>query len=491
MSAVDLSALRMEEQPIPPRIHRRRGPRMAVLGIALLACVIAATFLWPVLFPPREVTTAPVRLAGGASAARAAVAEAAGWIEPEPYAVTVRPLVEGVLQELLVLEGAEVKAGETVIARLQSAALLAARDRAKASLLERTAEAERVRIVADALRAVLEQRGDLRAEEARARGELEVRRRAVDSGKAGVVAAEAALEARRADLQAQELLAERGGSYPVALARARAAAREAEAMLELKRQELKGADAEVVKSEQLLSVAQDLLRSPRALEKEAAEAVAELRQKEAARDAATTELAIAEREIGWCEVRAPADGAVLKLLAAPGAVVGPAGEGIVSIYDPARLQARIDVPLSTVSGVAPGQEVEMRTDVFAGRVFHGVVIRVQRESDLLKNTLQVKVHVTDPDPLLRPETLVRARFAAREGAEAAPVVALFRIPRSAARGDAVFVVDPRGGGRARRVAVERVGEEGEELIVRGELSVSHRVILDPVEDGDRVKEVER
>jgi hypothetical protein len=178
---------------------------------------------------------------------------------------------------------------------------------------------------------------------------------------------------------------------------------------------------------------------------------------------------------------------VLKLLAVPGAEVGPDSEGLVETYDPARLQLRVDVPLSSVGAIALGQEVEVRSEVLGAAVVAGAVTRIQRESDLLKNTLQVKVRLEDPPALLRPETLCRARFLAAAGAPAAGP-ALFRVPKASVRDGAVFVFDPTGGGRARRVSVEVVRETGEDAVVRGALSVAQRVILDPVEDGERVEE---
>ena len=139
---------------------------------------------------------------------------------------------------------------------------------------------------------------------------------------------------------------------------------------------------------------------------------AELLKRRAQRDVAKVELDIAERELGWCDVKAPIDGVVLKLLAAPGDTVGPSGKEIVALYEPQRLQARIDVPLASIAGVRRGQQVEVRSEVAPRSVTRGVVLRVQRESDLLKNTTQVKVRLIDPDPLLVPETLCRARFLA-------------------------------------------------------------------------------
>jgi len=501
MSKIDLSALRMDgPAPAPPRNRRLLAPAFALVAVALLV-----TFLLPLLRPARAVRTAAVR----ASAARAdmvATAEAAGWIEPDPFAVVARPLVKGVLAELPVLEGHPVKAGETVVARLESAELLAARDRAKATVALREAEVALALTEHEVAASLLEQKADVRAEFARAKGELAAAEARLGMAGAEAAAAEAAKRARLADVAAQEKLLVAGGSYPVALEKARAALAEAEAVCEAKVKALDEAGAERMKARMLLDVAEDVLGDPRGLSGAVTSARERLARVAAERDAAAVELSIAERELAWAVVRAPIDGVVLRLLSAPGAIVGPEGEGIVSFYDPSRLQARVDVPLGLVGGVRAGQEVEVSSEVLGSRRTKGVVLRVQRESDLLKNTLQVKVRLIDPDPLLRPETLCRARFLAppREGGHggAAPGVdegalrgeeqVVFRVPREALRGDAVFVMDPTGPtgvGRARRVAVEKIGEEGADVLVKGGLSATHRAILEAVDEGERVKEV--
>jgi len=490
MSAVDLSALRMQEQPSGRRPRRPLGPRLALAALLLLVGGIAVSFLWPLLTPARKVRTAAVRAAGGeGGASRVTVAEAAGWVEPDPFPVVVRPLVEGILQELELLEGHPVKKGETVVGRLASAPLLAARDRAVAALAQREAELAQAVAMREVAESLLDQKADVRLAEASAREETAAAGGRLEAAKGELAGAEAEREARRADLAGQEKLEAAGGSYPVALAKARAAMRAAEAAVTEKAGELAAAMAQLAKDEAVLAIAREVLADPRALLGEVATTRAAEAKARADRDAAKVELSVAERELGWATILAPMDGVVLKLLAAPGTAVGPAGEGVVSLYDPQRLQARIDVPLASVEGVALDQEVEVRTEVLSGRATKGVVIRIQRESDLLKNTLQVKVRLVSPDPLLRPETLCRARFLApAAGTEGAPGPALFRVPRAALRGGAVFVVDPRDGGRARRVPVEKSGEEGDEIVVKGGLSLSHRVILDPVVEGMRIEE---
>jgi len=488
MTQVDLDALKIERKAAKAARPRRWG--LIALGAVVL--FVAGTFLYPMLRPRAAVRTAPVRaVTDGARTASVGVAEAAGWIEPEPYPVTVRPLVSGVLADLLVLEGHVVKKGETVVARLESAELMAARDRAEAIVVLREAEVARAEADLRVAESLLEQKGTLRLSATEARREVARKEAQEKSAVRDLAAAEAARDAKKAELDGQERLLEGGMSYPVALARARADHRAADAAVESRRADLERVRAELAEARVLLRIAEELRDDPRGLAGEAERARAELGRKRAELGAARTEWRVAERELSWCEVKAPVDGTVMKLLSAPGESVGPDAAGIVALYDPEKLQARIDVPLASIGGVRAGQEVEIRSEAAPGTVTKGTVLRIQRESDLLKNTTQVKVRLDDPPPLLVPETLCRARIlgGAKDSGENAEVPELFRVPRGALKGDAVFVFDPGDGGRARRVPVERVGDEEGGAIVRGPLSATQRVILDDVEDGVRVKEV--
>jgi len=480
---VDLSSLRMEQKQA---VRKPLGPRLAA-GVVLLVLVgLVVSFVVPLLAPVREVATAAVRIAeSGSVPAGVTVAEAAGWIEPDPFPTVVRPLVSGVLVELRVLEGDTVKKGETIIGRIESASLLAKRDAARARLALRVAQLAQAETKLQWARALLDQKADVREAEAGARHHISITRGRIDAAKAGVHTAQAGRDRAAAELEGQQKLQQAGGTYPVALAKARASLATADAVIRQRESELATLETELRRDMELHSIAKEVLADPRAL-KERTE------QAETARDSAVAEHAearvafeVAERESGWCEVRAPIDGIVLKLLAAPGSNIGPGGHGMVTLYDPKRLQARIDVPLASVANVAVGQRVDVRTEVVAGKATKGVVVRIQRESDLLKNTLQVKVRLIDPDPILRPETLCRARFTGMDNAgKKADGPTLFLVPKRAVRGGAVFVV---AAGRARRIAVEQVGERGDSAVVKGALSPTQRVILDEIEDGERVK----
>ena len=115
----------------------------------------------------------------------------------------------------------------------------------------------------------------------------------------------------------------------------------------------------------------------------------------------------------------------------------------------------------------------------------------QHVTDLLKNTLQVKVRLEAPPAIWRPETLCRARFFrgldldAAQPAKAAATV--FLVPKSTIRDGRVYVIEPAHG-VARAIPVTVVGEDGDLAIVGGELSVTQRVIREAVADGEAVEE---
>jgi multidrug efflux pump subunit AcrA (membrane-fusion protein) len=293
-----------------------------------------------------------------------------------------------------------------------------------------------------------------------------------------------------AAVEAQRRLEQAGGANALARQRAEAALDAAAAGRRAAAREAELAARELAAARQALAVAEEALANPVELAGNLAVAEAEVERARAARAAAAVELQIAARERDWLTVRAPASGVVFKVLAGPGSVAGPDGEPIVSLYDPQRLRARIDVPLGAVAGIREGQRVELRSEVLGATVVRGRVQRLQHESDLLKNTLQVKVEVLEPPPLLRPETLCRARFLAGEAASRPSGRSAFRVPKAAVQAGQVFVFDPAAG-VARGVGVAVVSEDDAGVVVHGELSVAQRVILAPVRDGERVQEQPR
>lgn len=200
-----------------PRPPFRWGTRVLLPLLILLA--MAAVVAWSardVLWPAIEVHVTPVVMkahaatadepaAAGAHTAAApesTLVQAPGWIEPAPYATAVPALTDGVVAEVLVLEGQRVEAGG-VVARLIDEDVRLALRRAEAELAEREAAAAQAaaeRTAAEARAA--EARDELRrkrdlsqdgtfAEAAVAR--LELRLRALEADVAAAAAAERAM----------------------------------------------------------------------------------------------------------------------------------------------------------------------------------------------------------------------------------------------------------------------------------------------------------
>lgn len=487
MSNVDLSALRINDASaaVP---KRPIGPRLLVAAVIALALAVAGTFLVPMLWPPRAVRMAAVQPESqGTQTSSTASAEAVGWVEPDPYPFIVRPLVSGHIETMAVLEGAIVKANETIIARMASAELLAANDRSQAAIVEQQAEVgraeanhvlatERLQQNADAVLRLQDARGKLAATTTKLQTAQERRRQV-----------KAQAESAKANLKAQQLLQEAGQSFPVALQRAQADAEAAHAAITASDAEVGGLRNEREEAEATVDLCKQLAADPVDLRGAVAIAKAEREKANAVLAKAKVDATIAERELGWATIRSPISGVVMRLEAEPGDMVGHGEKGTVALYDPKKLRARIDVPIDSLRGIYEGQEVEITSEAIGNTVVLGVVQRLQHETDLLKNTLQVKIGLIDPPALLRPETLCRARFLASKQDGKPTIVSAFRVPAAAVHQDHVFIFDPQRG-KARAVAIKVVGEDGDFRIVRGALSPTHRVVIEPVTDGEAIKE---
>lgn len=454
----------------PPR--RRRLAVWLPVGVGLLIVVLIVSSGGLVLRPVPEVVVRPV-LSAEAQAEPAEAAssdgprpttrtvQAPGWLEADPFFIACPALTDGVIESVLVLEGERVEAGQVVArlvqidaelelarARADLAGAQAGLDAARADLAAARTEwdepVERERSVAvagamaDMIRAQLEQLPALleaeRAEASRTREELDRARQAFASGAANeieVVLLERRLEAAEATARAVEL---REPILRADLERAEAehaAARRQAELRTTERRTLDGAAAAVALAESLVAQRRVHVRAG--------------------------ELAL-ERT----EVKAPVSGFVQRRIKSPGdkVMVGmddPASAQVLHLYDPSMLQVRVDVPLADASQVFAGQRCEVVVEVLPDRTFAGEVTRITHQADLQKNTLQIKVRVLDPDPMLRPEMLTRVRFLGSDdradtpgvanGSGAAPAAPVL-IPASAViGGDTVYAVRERRSGR--------------------------------------------
>ncbi len=404
--------------------------------------------------PPADAPLGPVAV------------QAPGWIEPAPYAVSVPALAEGVVRQVLVLEGERIEAGQVIARFIDDDARLAVR----------AADAEVAQRDSDVAHA--------RAALATAESQVEVERTA-------------AAELRDEVTRKRDLVAAGGLS---------------EGMFRRMEIRLGGLEAKVTTAEKMVSEARAVLAQA-----ESAHAAAHVLRDEAA------------LRLERMEVRSPVAGVVLARLVEPGSRIsmgskggdgGGAGAGasmmgaVLRVYDPAKLQVRVDVPLADSAKVSVGTRAVVSTEALPDQTFSGVVSRVVHEANIQRNTVQFKVALEAPSPVLKPEMLTRVKLHAPAGAasgrahgatrgsasdhgDVADMTLLVPTAAVASVGDdkgQVWVVDSSGGSpvaRRREIAITPSPDEGFIAVTSG-LRLTDRVVLDPpappaIQDGTRLK----
>jgi len=470
---------------VPPPKSRWKT-RVLLPGVIL--AVFAGLLVWAardVLLPGVPVRVVPVVVKTTAQATGTAMFQAPGWIEADPYVTNVTVLADGVVKDVLVLEGESVKAGQEIVRMVDDDARLAL-DRAEADLKKAQAANEAAKREWEY--PVERERAVAVAESALAEVEAEVQK----------LESEIAVESARVEELAEKLRREEMAGvgdaipeYQVVRTRlqlktqqaALEAARSRRPVLEAKRREVKA---------QRHAARENLrLRIPerRALD----ETAAALARAKVVRDEAELRL---KRMI----VKSPVDGVVLRRFVEPGTKLmlmmdmKTSGHA-VWLYDPKHLQVRVDVPLADAANVSVGQKANVTVEVLPDRIFDGEVTRITHEADIQKNTLQVKVRIDEPVPELKPEMLARVKFLAiaKEGATSTEKARVFVPEKLLSRTDEgrakAWLVDPVRGTAMRRQVTTGPGKMNGWVEILEGLAPGDRLIADApagLEAGDRI-----
>jgi HlyD family secretion protein len=367
------------------------------------------------LQPKVAVRVVPVVVKAGAVAAVGeVVAQAPGWVEPDPFPIAVSALADGVVQEVVVLEGQAVKAGD-VVARLIPDDARLALARAEAELAQRRAELAVAQATLEAAQREWDNPVELTRRVATAEAAVAEKRAELQRWSAELAAEEALAGYYEAEFRRVEPLYEKGQASSIEYIQVRQRHLQQQATVAATRAGRDILESQLQALEAELTAARENLRlriaDRRALD-EAQAAVERARAAVAAAQAARDEAAL---RLTRMEVRTPVDGVVMNRLAAPGSKLmlggdNPASALVVRLYDPQHLQVRVDVPLADAAKVGVGQEAQIIVEVLPDRIFRGRVTRIVNEADVQKNTLQVKVAIENPSPEVKPEMLARARF---------------------------------------------------------------------------------
>ncbi len=358
------------------------GPARSRRAAWLLPAGILAGFalLFGLLFRDRLIPAKDVRVIAAlaieekipvsATAAPAAPSgkllfQASGWIEPDPLPIKATALQDGVVDQVHVLEGQAVKKGDLL-----------------ATLIEI----------------------DTRLERDTAASELEMAKAEFEAHCTNVQISIAKMNGEKAALISDEASAAEAADRLRRLEGTSASASAEGERINARFENSRRQASLQMRKARIAEIAEDFNRI--AFEVQGLQAKIK-----------TTELALAKAQLAHdrTKILAPADGRVLRLMAAPGQkkmlIMDEDDSSTIAIlYDPNHLQVRVDVPLADAAGLSVGQKAKVRCNLLPDRIFQGEVTRITGEADLQRNTLQAKVRIADPDEKLRPEMLCRVEF---------------------------------------------------------------------------------
>jgi len=484
--------------------RRRTWPLKWGLPLAIVAA-FALVVGWSARdhwLPATPVTVAPVLLTRAErQEAGTPLFQAAGWIEPRPRAVMASALVEGVVEQLLVVEGQEVEAGQPV-ARLVDVEARLALSEAEAAEQLRVAELAATKATLAAAQKNFDNPTHLEVALADADAALAELNTEIKNLPFALKAAESRLQLAQQDLDGKRSVGDAIAGRALQKAQSELNATSAAA------QELRERRASLELQREACQRKCEALRARLALKTDEKRALDEAQANLAAAEArlAQASLAVeaAKLRLDRMSVRAPIQGRVLSIHASPGSRLmglSPNSEQDAStvalLYDPKKLQVRADVRLEDVPQVQPGQRVQISTAA-AKEPLTGQVLAATSQADNLKNTLQVKVSIDDPPQVIKPEMLAQVTFLApklpgkQTAGEENPLRLL--VPRElieAGEGRATVWVADLAQGVARRKSVQ-IGRAstGPLVEVKEGLSALDKLIVmgrESLEDGQRIR----
>jgi multidrug efflux pump subunit AcrA (membrane-fusion protein) len=169
---------------------------------------------------------------------------------------------------------------------------------------------------------------------------------------------------------------------------------------------------------------------------------------------------------------------------------------VVTMYDPAALQVRADVRLEDVPRVIIGQKVRIETPAVK-EPMTGQVITATSLADIQKNTLQVKVAIDNPPPVIKPDMLVQATFLAppqpQTSVSSEPITRIaapLALVEGSGESATVWIAD-QSAGVARQRAITLGQPISQELVeVKAGLAIGDRLIVagrEQLRDGQRIR----
>ncbi len=123
----------------------------------------------------------------------------------------------------------------------------------------------------------------------------------------------------------------------------------------------------------------------------------------------------ATKELEYTKIKAPFDGYIFNRMVDPGATIPASTAAVASnqsplftVVDIHLVKVVISVPESDVRYLRVGLPVRVHADAYPGRVFPGVITRMNPALDVQTRTLAVEIDMHNPDGVLKPGMYARA-----------------------------------------------------------------------------------
>lgn len=483
------------------RLPRRWASRVALPAALVVGfAALVAWASWDAIVPPIPVKVVPVLVqTGTVEVVGQELFRANGWIEPQPRPTDVPVPTEGMyrVKEVLVNPGDRVGAGQELVAL----------DATRAELDLEAAKKRHARRLAAAKAAAADaKRAEVAATNAEATVRLAQAEGVADANAAAADVARAEASMKSAELTVEvedELVRTRAVTSDVKLRQARQALDVAKAEREAAAAKFAkaktGAEVRVKQAELALTTATADRNSFAAKAEEADQDAAE----------AAVEVRKAELELARTKIVAPFDGVVMGLHVRAGRTVGgkdslPESKGaVVTLYDPGKLQVRVEVPVAKFALVRRGAVAEVEVeDVLPGKRFPAVVLYDAHLANISRNSVPVAVAFTGSSPPeLRPDMIAAVRFLAPTSSERSKTETARRliVPRKLLLTEGeqvrVWVIDPMSGRADLRVVELAPGDKdrpGESAEVVAGLNPTDKLIAagrEHMKPGSRVRVV--
>jgi multidrug efflux system membrane fusion protein len=218
-------------------------------------------------------------------------------------------------------------------------------------------------------------------------------------------------------------------------------------------------------------------------------AQAQLASTTASVSGAQAQVSEANVALGYCELRAPFSGWVIKRNIDLGSLVGPATNGF-TVADTQSVKAVFGVPDTSIGRVQLGQHLAITTDALP-QPFAGRVSAISPAADPKSRVFSVEVTIPNPKDQLKSGMIASLALNGVQLPQSVLAVPLSAVVRDPARSDSFAVMVTEGSPETARLRPVELGDTyGNMIAAKGGLSFGEQVIttgVNLIKNGDKVR----